>query len=189
MIEGVHKVNTEEMKEEVTLLILCATRMEHKSLTEDSPLMMNPLELVLDDGDIHKAIIGFDPSYSLTFVIAGAAFSSSFPFYGMTKTMLSVLPSLNMVFKTGGAIGHSDIGSIVVSVYDTTGMVMEDRWSSDKPGGVSIPRTQGFPSETMYDFSYRLAGVIRSPTTCGGRDIAQESHSCSSLYKWEGTRF
>ena len=69
MIEGVHKVNTEEMKEEATLLILCATRMEHKSLTEDSPLMMNPLELVLDDGDIHKAIIGFDPSYSLTFVI------------------------------------------------------------------------------------------------------------------------
>ena len=103
--------------------------------------------------------------------------------------MLSILPSLNMVFKTGGAIGHSDMGSIVVSGYDTKGMVMEDRWSSDKPGGVFIPRTQGFPSETMYDFSYRLAGVIRSPTTCGGRDIAQESHSCSNFYEWEGTGF
>ena len=67
-----------------------------------------------------RIVLKNQTSYSLTFVIAGAAFSGSFPFYGMTKTMLSILPSLNMVFKTGGAIGHSDIGSIVVSGYDTT---------------------------------------------------------------------
>ena len=41
----------------------------------------------------------------------------------------------------------------------------------------------------MYDFSYRVPGVIRSPTTCGVRSIVGESFSCANFYEWEGSGF
>ena len=172
------------MIEDATLLICSATRIEYSALT---PIMVLPVELDVDDGDILKSAIGFDPTFSLTFVIAVSSYSGSFPAYGMTKTLLAMLLNLEKVYKTGGVWGDADMGSVVVSGYDDNNMVLEDRWSSDQ--GVPLTRRQGFPSETMYDFSYRVPGVIRSATTCGGRSIVGESSSCANFYEWEGSGF
>ena len=59
--------------------------------------------------------IGFDSTFSITLVIAVASFSGSFPCYGMTKAMMGMLPNIQKAYKTGGVIGHADMGSVVVS--------------------------------------------------------------------------
>ena len=66
-IDGVHLVTKDEKLEDATVLICSATRIEYSALT---PIMVLPVELGVDDGDILMSAIGFDPTYSLTFVIA-----------------------------------------------------------------------------------------------------------------------
>ena len=56
--------------------------------------MVLPQEMAVEDGDILMSSIGFDPTYSLTLAIAVASYSGSFPCYGMTKTMLGMLPNI-----------------------------------------------------------------------------------------------
>ena len=110
----------------------------------------------------------------------------------MTKTLLAMLPNLKKAYKTGGCIGHADMGSIVVSGYDNNNVVLVDRWSSDQ--GVDQTRRQGFPSETMYDFSFSDLPdlpypTIRSTTTSGGRSLVGEPQACANYYEWEGSGF
>ena len=61
-IDGVHLVTKDEKLEDATVLICSATRIEYSALT---PIMVLPVELGVDDGDILMSAIGFDPTFSL----------------------------------------------------------------------------------------------------------------------------
>ena len=111
-IDGVHVVTDQELKEEATILIVSATRVELSNIV---PIMVLQRTLPVEDDDILMSYIGFDSTFSITLVIAVASFSGSFPSYGMTKTMMGMLPNIQKAYKTGGVIGHADMGSVVVS--------------------------------------------------------------------------
>ena len=81
-------VTDQELKEETTILIV--------------PIMFLQRTLPVEDDDILMSYIGFDPTFSITLVIAVATFSGSFPSYGMTKTMMGMLAKIQKAYKTGG---------------------------------------------------------------------------------------
>lgn len=51
-----------------------------------------------------------------------------------------------------------DIFTILIG-YDEEGVVMTDRWSDER--GRLLKRKQGWPSETLYHYSYSVPGLVR----------------------------
>ena len=111
-MEGVHMVSIEEMMEEATVLIECATRIEWSS---HLPLLEFKRNLNIEDTDILESLVGFDQSFTFAIAICVSTFSGSFPCYGMSKIMLQNLPNIEKAYKSGGVIGHADMGVVVVS--------------------------------------------------------------------------
>jgi hypothetical protein len=157
---GLRIATATDVAKEVTVLLCVATAFEGQEIRA---ILLFPQSLMVEDVDIERVDVGFSHSLRTTIAVAEPTRSGSFPMYGLSKTIVPLLPGLTLAFKTGSCAAALDMGTICVTAIGEEDVVCYDSHSAhDWKAGA------GFPSQKLTMGSYAAEGirVHRAPVSC-----------------------
>ncbi len=111
-------IDSEEKKAAASVLLCVGTAFEGATLAS---LVKMAEDLDLRDFDMKSATIGFSPDFSTIIVLGEPSDRGGYPMYGMTKTLVGILPNL----KTGSCAARLNMGTIVIATSDAEGVVCD----------------------------------------------------------------